>query len=193
MIKALIFDFAGVIGTEGYSLWAREKKSQGIESNSTYFHDISNSLDRGDITQKEFTDDLAKRTGGKSDKIWGEIFNKIIINKELLNYISILKKKYKIGLLTNYNHNWMNEMFSIYKLEKYFDSKAISSLLHVIKPEKKIYEISLELLKVKPEEALFFDDRPRNVAGGENVGIRSFLFTDNKKFIEDLKTCGITI
>ena len=193
MIKALIFDFAGVIGSEGYSLWAKEKKAQGIEATSTYFHDISNRLDRGDITREEFVQDLAKKVGTESNKIWGEMFEKIKINHELLNYIGRLKKDYKIGLLTNYNYLWMDELFSIYKLEKYFDSKVISSLVKVIKPEKEIYQISLKSLKVKPEEALFFDDRPQNVEGGESVGIKSFLFTDNKKFTEDLRSCDITV
>lgn len=193
MIKALIFDFAGVIGSEGYSFWVREKKALGIESTGTYFHDISNRLDRGDITREEFTQDLAKKVGTDSSKIWGEMFKKIKINDELLNYIEPLKKNYKIGLLTNYNHLWMNELFSIYKLEKYFDSKVISSLHNVIKPEKEIYQLSLDLLKIKPEEALFFDDRQRNIEGGEDVGIKSFLFVNNKKFIEDLSSCGIVI
>lgn len=193
MIKALIFDFAGVIGSEGYSIWVKEKKAQGIESTGTYFHDISNRLDRGDITREEFTQDLAKKVGTDSSKIWGEMFKKIKINDELLSYIERLKKNYKIGLLTNYNHLWMNELFSIYKLEKYFDSKVISSLHNVIKPEKEIYQISLDLLKIKPEEALFFDDRPRNIEGGKDVGIKSFLFTTNGKFIEDLKRCSITV
>ena len=191
MIRAIIFDFAGVIGTEGYSLWAKEKKSQGIEATSTYFHDISNRLDRGDITREEFTQDLSKKVGTDSKKIWGEMFKKIKINHELLNIITKLRKNYKIGLLTNYNYLWMNELFSIYKLEKYFDSKVISSLHRVIKPEKKIYQISLELLKIKPDEAIFFDDRQRNIDGGESVGIKSFLFTTNQKLIEDLKTYGI--
>jgi len=193
MIKAIIFDFAGVIGTEGYSLWAKEKKAQGIETSNTYFHDISNMLDRGDITREEFTQDLSKKVGTDSKKIWGEMFKKIKINRELLNIITKLKKNYKIGLLTNYNYLWMNELFSIYKLEKYFDSKVISSLHKVIKPEKKIYQISLELLKIKPDEALFFDDRQRNIDGGKSIGIKSFLFIDNKKFIEDLRSCGVIV
>ena len=191
MIKAIIFDFAGVIGTEGYSLWAKEKKAQGIEATGTYFHDISNRLDRGDITREEFTQDLSKKVGTDSKKIWGEMLKKIKINHELLNIITKLRRNYKIGLLTNYNYLWMNELFSIYKLEKYFDSKVISSLHKVIKPEKKIYQISLELLKIKPEEAIFFDDRQRNIDGGESVGIKSFLFTTNQKLIEDLRSYDI--
>ena len=193
MIKAIIFDFAGVIGTEGYSLWAKEQKAQGIEATSTYFHDISDDMDRGSISTQTFSQEVAKVVGIASSDVWKEISQKIKINNELLDLIINLKKKYKTGLLTNYSDVWMKELISKYELDKYFDSMVISSLHKVIKPDKKIYQISLNMLKIKPEEALFFDDRSQNVEGGENIGIRSFLFVDNKKFIEDLSCCGITV
>ncbi len=193
MIKAIIFDFAGVIGVDGYCVWANEKKSLGIENKSTYFNDISNKVDKGDISNEEFIQDISKKVGINGLDVWKNIFVKIKINHELLGLIFQLKKTYKIGLLTNFTHEWMDELFQVYKLEKYFDSKVISSLHNVIKPEKKIYKISLGMLKIKPEEAIFIDDRQRNVDGGESVGIKSFLFTTNQKLKEDLKSCGIAI
>lgn len=193
MIKAIIFDFAGVIGTDGYCVWAKEKKAKGIESESSYFTDISNDLDRGDITNKEFTQEVAKKVGINSNSVWKEVFERIKINYELLDFIIQLKKKYKIGLLTNFTHQWMNKLFLIYKLEKYFDVKVISSLYKTIKPSKENYQIILNLFKIKPEEAIFIDDRQRNVDGGESAGIKSFLFTTNQQFREDLKSCGIVI
>lgn len=191
MIKALIFDFAGVIGSEGYSLWTKEKKDQGIESESNFFKDMSDAADRGKISTREYSQKLAKKVGITSNNVWKEISNKIKINDELLSLIEKLKKKYKIGLLSNYNHVWLNELISKYELEKYFDSQVVSSIYKVAKPEKKIYQISLDLLKIKPEEAIFFDDRQINVNGGKNAGINSFLFTNNQKFVEDLGRCGI--
>ena len=193
MIKALIFDFAGVIGSEGYSLWAKEQKAKGIESNSTFFGDISDNMDRGDISTQVFSQEVAKVVGIASSDVWKEIYQRIKINHELLDIIVKLKKKYKIGLLTNYSDVWMKELIFEYKLDKYFDSMVISSLHKVIKPEKKIYQISLKQLKIKPEEAVFFDDRPRNVNGGEVAGIKSFLFTTNEKLKEDLESFGVEI
>ena len=87
----------------------------------------------------------------------------------------------------------MKELISKYELDKYFDSKVISSLHKVIKPEKQIYQISLDMLKIKSEEAIFFDDRQTNIDGGEKVGIKSFLFTTNQKLREDLISCGINL
>ncbi len=191
MIKAIIFDFAGVIGTEGYSIWVKEKKAAGIEGESTYFNDISDDIDRGDISVQEFSQEVAKKVGIASDDVWKEISKRIKINYELLDLIIQLKKKYKIGLLTNYGHVWMNELIFKYKLEKYFDVKVISSLYKKIKPDKKIYQISLDLLKINPDEAIFIDDRQRNVDGGESVGIKSFLFTTNQKLMENLRNNGI--
>ncbi|MEK7522650.1 MAG: HAD family phosphatase [Patescibacteria group bacterium] len=193
MFKAIIFDFAGVIGTEGYSLWAKEQKAKGIESKSNYFHDISDDMDRGSISTQTFSQEVAKVVGIASSDVWKEISQKIKINNELLDLIINLKKKYKIGLLTNYSDVWMKELISKYELDKYFDSKVISSLHKVIKPEKQIYQISLDMLKIKSEEAIFFDDRQTNIDGGEKVGIKSFLFTTNQKLREDLISCGINL
>ena len=87
----------------------------------------------------------------------------------------------------------MKELLKFYKLDKYFDVKVISSFYKMIKPNKEIYLKTLELLKVKPEEAIFIDDRLHNVDGGENAGIKSFLYTTNQKLKEDLKSCRIII
>ena len=193
MIKAIIFDFAGVISTEGYTIWVRELIASGIENKSSYFQYIADKMDRGDISVQEFSREVAKKVGVASEDVWKEIYKRIKINYELLDLILKLKKKYKIGLLSNYCHTWLNELIINYELEKYFDSKVISSLHKVIKPEKEIYQISLNSLNIKPEEAIFFDDRQKNVDGGEKVGIKSFLFTTNQKFREDLENYGIIL
>jgi|SRR3989339_223948 len=192
MIKAILFDFAGVIGADGYWIWLKEKVLD-LEDKKSYFQSLSEKIDRGDITNKEFIEAVAKESKSSLKIVWPEIFKKIIINAELLNLISQLKKKYRIGLLTNYNYIWMKELLKFYKLDKYFDVKVISSFYKMIKPNKEIYLKTLELLKVKPEEAIFIDDRLHNVDGGENAGIKSFLYTTNQKLKEDLKSCRIII
>jgi len=192
MIKALIFDFAGVIGTDGYWVWLKEKVPD-LENKRSYFQNLSEEIDQGNITNQQFITAVAKGSNIPAEIVWEGVFKKIIINLELLDLINQLKKKYKIGLLTNYNYVWMKKLFSIYKLEKYFDSIVISSVHKVIKPDRKIYQISLDLLKIKPDEAIFFDDRQKNIDGGENAGIKSFLFTTNQEFIKDLRSCDISI
>lgn len=190
MIKSIIFDFAGVIGTDGYWMWLREKISN-FELKKIYFHDISDQVDIGTISNQEFVHLIAKELQVPKEIVWKEIFKRIIINQDLLTLISKLKKNYKICLLTNYTHEWMSELINIYKLDKYFDIKVISSLEKLAKPDKKIYLIALNLLKVKPEEAIFIDDRQYNVDGGENAGIKSLLFATNQELKKDFKNLEI--
>lgn len=40
-----------------------------------------------------------------------------------------------------------------------------------IKPEEKIYKILLERYDIKPEDALFYDDRDENTAKARELGI----------------------
>ena len=186
MIKAIIFDFAGVIGNDAYWVWLREKIPD-LENKKSYFQDLSVKVDRGDISNREFTELAGKGVNVPAEDVWKEIFKRIKINYPLLDLISRLKKRYKTGLLTNYTHEWMEELISTYQLDKYFDVKVISSLYKKIKPGSEIYKITLDLLKVKPDEAIFIDDRQINVDGGEKAGIRSFLFTSDQKLMEDLR------
>ena len=46
------------------------------------------------------------------------------------------------------------------------------------KPEEKIYRALLDRYGLAPEETVFLDDNPDNIAGAERLGIRTVLFTD---------------
>ncbi len=192
MIKALIFDFGGVVTDRGYLLWMKEE-IPNFEKNKLFYNDLSDKYDLGIITHKEFTEIIAKESGIGKDVIWEKIFNKIKVNSELLIIINRLKKKYKIALLTNFHHKPLSELFIKYDLEKYFDLKVISSLHKLHKPDSKIFKKILRLLNIKPEEAIFIDDSQKYINGGKNIGLKSFLFTTNQKLKEDLKSCGVIV
>lgn len=192
MIKAIIFDFGGVITTRGYLLWMKEE-IPNFEKNKLFYDNLSNKYDLGMITHDEFTKIIAKESGVEKDIIWEKIFNKIKANKELLKIIHKLKKNYKIALLTNFHHKPLNDLITKYDLENYFDLKVISSLHKLHKPDSKIFRRTLRSLNIKPEEAIFIDDSQKYINGGKKIGIKSLLFTTNQKLREDLISCGINV
>ena len=57
----------------------------------------------------------------------------------------------------------------------------------MLKPNPKFFEIALSRAGVKPQQALFTDDKPENVAAAEALGIRSHLFTDTKELARFLR------
>lgn len=190
MVKAIIFDFAGVIGADGYWAWLRENV-QDIENQKSYFQELSEKVDKGLITNRGFVDALSQKTSIDSLLIWPAIFEKIVINQELLDYIKKLKKNYKIGLLSNFTFEWLDEIFEKYNLSSLFDAEFISSKFKIIKPEAEAFHKVLELLGVSKEEAVFVDDRQGHVDAANALGIRAFLFTTNKNLKVDFENYGI--
>lgn len=66
----------------------------------------------------------------------------------------------------------------------FFDGIVISSDVHVVKPDEKIYRHLLDTYRLKPEESLFIDDRADNVTGAERLGINAFQFTGSFQDID---------
>lgn len=190
MVKAIIFDFAGVIGADGYWIWLR-KNVPNIEEKRPFFQEISEKVDKGTITNSEFVDLIARETNTSKEKIWPEIFAEIIINTQLLDYIKHLKQHYKIGLLSNFTHVWLDEIFEKYSLHEFFDQLVISSRHRVIKPEPEAFQKIITLLEVPKEEAVFVDDRQGHVDASNTFGLKAFLFTTNEKLKQDLEEVGI--
>jgi epoxide hydrolase-like predicted phosphatase len=56
-----------------------------------------------------------------------------------------------------------------------FDHVVISGEVGMRKPESRIFEYTLDLLGVDPEDALFLDDEEPNVLAARAIGMQSFL------------------
>jgi putative hydrolase of the HAD superfamily len=59
-----------------------------------------------------------------------------------------------------------------------FDPRFFSCQLRSVKPEPAIYAGVLEALQSPPDDVVFFDDRPANVAGARAAGMTAVLFED---------------
>lgn len=57
-----------------------------------------------------------------------------------------------------------------------FDGYVLSGVVGVTKPNPAIYQHLTATYALKPEECLFVDNLPANVAGAERCGIRGYLF-----------------
>lgn len=184
-LKGILFDFAGVIASDGYWVWRHENVKLSDEIDK-YFMEISEQVDSAQITNNEFARLISEKSGLPIEKIWPEIKKRIIVNNELLEYMTELKKTYRIGLLSNYTYEWLDELFAEHDLAKYFDSKFISSRHGVIKPDPKAFYKALELLGTNKEETVFIDDRQYNVDAGNSLGLKSLLFTSNDQLRKDI-------
>ncbi len=190
MIKAIIFDYAGVISKNGYWLWLRQTIPD-INQKEDLFQKISEEVDSAKISHEEFMDILSKASGKTPQQVWAEVKEKFVINPYLLKVIKQLKKKYKMGLLTNFTYPWFKYLLEENDLPVYFDQILISSLHKVIKPNPKAFTKMLTMLKVKADEALFIDDTYINIEAAAKVGLQGILYTTDEELIQYLNKLGV--
>jgi len=88
----------------------------------------------------------------------------------------------------------MNE----YRLKKFnlldkFDAFFSSCYLGVRKPDRKIYQIALDVLERDPRQVIFIDDRAENVAAAASLGIHAIRYEGSAKLGEDLARQGVLL
>jgi putative hydrolase of the HAD superfamily len=103
-----------------------------------------------------------------------------------------LKSKYRIIALTNTNSIHSNVWRRKYAntlnhFEKIFSSHELATR----KPERKIFEIVLDYLNLKPEQTLFLDDNIDNINGAKKIGILTILVTSNAQMKKDINQFAI--
>lgn len=72
-----------------------------------------------------------------------------------------------------------------------FDHYTFSCDIGAVKPDPAVYHHCLEGLKVRPDEALFLDDRQPNVDASVKLGIASLLFKTAEELHPQLERFGL--
>ena len=89
---------------------------------------------------------------------------------------SLFDGGYKTALVTNNAHEFREHWTKTIPLGELFHEVVDSSEVGVRKPDPRIFELTLERLGgIAPEEAVFLDDYPGNVAAAERLGMRGVL------------------
>lgn len=187
MIKGIIFDYNGVI-TSGDWYWALiRNKVSNLAEEKTWFEELANQVDLGNITPDDIKDRLSDRLGMKRSEL--EVFKENMelgssyIRKDLAEYIKELKGAYKLALLSNYNALELRPLLEKHNLLDLFDVISISSETKLKKPDKEAFEDILNKIGLNAEDVIFIDDQERYALAAEKVGIKSLVYTD----LEDLK------
>ncbi len=176
VIKAVLFDYFGVISSDEYWRYVREDKNM-----QAGFHELSDQVNRGKISWQDFEAIVAERTG-TSRRAVHAMYEQARIDPRVLAYAHDLHETYKTALVTNAHHEFLDPIVSSAHLSNVFDQIILSSRIGATKPQPRIYEVTAQTLGVMPEECIFIDDIGRNVDGAEAVGMHGVLY-------QDLVTC----
>ena len=194
MITTIIFDWGGVLiqgkhNPEVINLFCKKYKRKVKDVFKTIDNEVRN-MDRGKLTLTQFTNKINKKLNiNLSTKDWLYFLEySITTNNAIIPLIKSLKKSYKILILSNNNDATIKIIKRTQKsLLSLFDKQYYSSELKVRKPKRKIYNILLKKEKLKPNECIFIDDKPKNIVAANKLGMKGILYKNNSQLKSSLK------
>lgn len=193
MIKAVIFDFFGVIITDGLDPILKILDDSDPAARAFVKEKVSQSS-MGLLSTEESTKLIADRLGITPEQWRQDIKDGEYINEPLLSYIEkSLRPKYKIALLSNVARGGLERRIGRDVLDNYFDLIITSAEIGMVKPDPEIYRHTLEKLGVKSKESVFIDDREKYCKGAESLGIKAILYQDFKQMKSQLETILATV
>ena len=131
-------------------------------------------LERGEMTVPDFEVRLAEALTARSGRAFAAdgLLDRMFETFEHASDMSALVRRaraagLRTGLLSN---SWGND-YPRDGWDEMFDVVVISGEVGMRKPEPEIFEHTLRLLGLRPEECVFVDDLPHNVAAAAALGI----------------------
>ena len=88
---------------------------------------------------------------------------------------SLLASGKKLCLLSNISKRFVAHADEIPILSR-IENRVFSSTCGLTKPDPAIFRYTCEKFGLVPEETIFIDDNPDNIAGAAGIGLQTFLF-----------------
>lgn len=135
-------------------------------------------LDLGEISNDKLFNQLSVLVQKPNNEILSEINSLVRINQDVVDCLRKLKNSHKIILCSNAGKSFLDRILKENNLEDIFDARVISSEIKVAKPDKRFFEICLEVSNADKRDVFFVDDNPVNVDAAARFGVKAVLFTD---------------
>jgi putative hydrolase of the HAD superfamily len=194
VIKALIFDFGGVLTNPVWESFAHFCKEEGIDPDTIkqLFREDPGALaelrklETGEVSEEEFERSFAGRLGlADSDGLIERLFVGMTPLEEMIEVVRTARAAgLKTALLSN---SWSVSHYDRDLLDELFDVSVISGEVGMHKPQPEIYRLTVERLGLEPTECVFVDDLRENCEGAEAVGMTAIRHRDARETIARLE------
>jgi putative hydrolase of the HAD superfamily len=204
-VEAVVSDFGGVLTSPLFEAFAGVQRVHGVPAEA-FGAALARAaeqdgganplfeLERGAITEAAF---LAKLEGALQAELGREVelegfgatfFEHLHPNEELFAFMRALHGRgYRMALLTNNVREWEPLWRSMLPVDEIFELVVDSGFVGVRKPERAIYELTLERLGVPAAVTLFLDDLEINCDAARALGMRAVHFRSTAQAIEEIE------
>lgn len=200
-VKALVIDFGGVLTSPLQIAMVRFSMELGIElqdlvrvalkAYSGESDDLVHDFETGHVTEEEFCKAFAQRlkdeTGVEveSERLVDRIFSGLEIVEEMMEIvITIRRAGFKTALCSN---SWGLGLYPYDRFPEMFDVVVISGEVGMRKPNRDIFDLTVEKLGLPAETCVFVDDHPGHLKGAADLGMQTVLHRTPDETIAELR------
>ena len=198
-ITTLIFDLsevliAGLVGIEHALSLRLALPAEDILAE--FGGDLLTEICRGQISEEVYLANILERTGWpvtvqELQGIIRENFRVRVAGMEEM--VMSLAGRYELVLLSDHAAEWIAAIEPMHPFLSVFRHRFYSFQLQKIKKEPAIFSQVLEVLHKQPEDCLFIDDSPANIASAAEAGIQGIQFIDAAQLTRELRKNGIVV
>jgi epoxide hydrolase-like predicted phosphatase len=203
-IEAVISDFGGVLTSPLVDSFTAYQDSSGIAVSELGaamgalwrelgVHPLFE-LETGRMTEARFLELLSSQLTAQlgrevtMDGFRERYFEHLHPNEELIGYMRALRARgYKLALCTNNVREWEPLWRAKLPVDEIFEVVVDSAFVGTRKPERRIYDLTLERLGVSPEAALLIDDIELNCDAARELGMEAIWFKSNEQTISEVE------
>ncbi len=199
VIEVILFDLGNVILSfnnyqiaEKLSRFSQKKEFQNPKEIFPYLFDLEegviNNFDVGKVSPVEFFQSLKEffhlsLSFEEFVPIWTDIF---VENQEVSKIIRSLKRRWRLGLLSNTDPLHFNYILSKFPIMGTFDKWILSYEVGFKKPAVQIFQKAIEWVSVEPRRILFIDDIKKHVEVAVSLGMQGIHFVSASQLKEEL-------
>ena len=197
MIRAVLFDFGGVISSSPFEAFAHLEAARGLPADFIRTVNATDrdtnawaQLERGEIDVETFGALWSAEARSMGHELDGRLVLECLggeIRPQMVAAVRACRATYKTGCLTN-NFTRAEAVLSdrvaaVYAL---FDAVLESRVLGVRKPDPRFYELACETLEVQPDECVFLDDLGVNLKPARALGMQTIKVVEPDVALEEL-------
>lgn len=194
MIRAICFDFDGVLTTErsgSLSTLRSLSRHSGIGEERLWeaIGVFNEDLLFGRTTHAAIWPDFCARLGvALPFALLDVAFRETPMNAPMLALAAGLKRRHAVGLITDNKADRMATLAALHDLPAIFDPIVVSAEVGSGKDGPAIFQHALARLGVAPAECLFIDNTAANLRAAAALGMATLHFDDGRNDVPALRT-----
>jgi HAD superfamily hydrolase (TIGR01509 family) len=193
-IQAVLLDFGGVIGEEGFrqGLYAiadrfglDQKRFFELANDAVY----KSGYVTGTGSENDFWNEVRIHSGiiATDDELRQEILTRFIPRPWMLDVVDILRRQEKVVAILSDQTDWLDQLDARYHFFQNFDAVFNSFHLGKTKRDSMIFADTLTALEAIGKETLFVDDNIGHIDRAAAAGLQTHHFSGRAGFEKKLK------